>query len=164
MLAIPELTVQLTADAYFILGYAALEANDLDRAEAALAQAVDRDPGFWDARQAQLLVLNRQLNQPRQSVAACLNRSRLMIENLGALPTLAQDRTQFRDIADRFAAQAAVTNPAFRLLSGLGYLWVGDHDRARKALAEARKAQGQLPRQCETLIAAQAEALLQRHF
>jgi tetratricopeptide (TPR) repeat protein len=164
VLAIPGLTAQVTADAYFILGYAALEAHDLDRAEAALAQAVERDPGFWDARQTQLLVLNRQLNQPRQSVAACLNRSRLMIQNLGALPALAQDRTQFRDIADRFAAQAAIANPAFRLLSGLGYLWVGDHDRAQKALAEARKPQGQLPRQCETLIAAQAAALLQRHF
>jgi len=163
-LAIPGLEAKVSADAYFILGYAALEMQETDRAEAALAQAVDRDPGFWDARQTQLRVLAQQINQPRQSVAACLNRSRLMIQNLGALPTLAQDRTQLRDIADHFAAQPTVANPAFLLLSGLGYLWVGDQDRAQVALSAASKMHGKLPRSCEALIAAQAEALLQRHF
>lgn len=163
-LAIPGLEPRFMADAYFILGYAALEARDLDGAETALAEAVARDPGFWDARQTQLLVLSRQLGQPRQATAACINRTRLMIENLSALPTLAQDRTQFRDIADRFAAQSARANPAFSLLSGLGYLWAGDRDKARAALAETGKARGALPRRCEALLVAKAEELLARGF
>lgn len=163
-LAIPGLEPRFLADAYFVLGHAALEARDLDSAEAALAEAVARDPGFWDARQTQLLVLSRQLGQPRQATAACINRTRLMIENLGALPALAQDRTQFRDIADRFAAQSALANPAFSLLSGLGYLWAGDRDRARAALTETGKARGALPRRCEALLIAKAEELLARAF
>ena len=163
-LAIPGLADKVIADAYFILGYAALEKPELDRAEAALAEAVDRDPGFWDAHQTQLLVLARQMDQPRQSTAVCLNRSRLMIRNLGALPALAQDRTQLRDIADRFAAHSDAANAAFYLLSGLGYLWAGDRDRAQTALIEARKMHGVLPHQCEALIATQAEALLNKHF
>lgn len=158
-LAIPGLEPKMAADAYFVLGYAALEARDFDAAEAALAQAVARDPGFWDARQAQLLVLSRQLSQPQPHAAACLNRTRLMIENLGALPALAQDRTQFRDIADRFAAQSAPVNPAFSLLSGLGYLWAGDRDKAHAALNEAGLVRGKLPRQCEALIIAKVEEL-----
>lgn len=163
-LAIPGLEPRFMADAYFVLGYAALEARDLDSAETALAEAVARDPGFWDARQTQLLVLSRQLGQPRQATAACINRTRLMIENLGALPTLAQDRTQFRDIADRFAAQSARANPAFSLLSGLGYLWAGDRDKARAALTETGKTRGVLPHPCETLLIAKAEELLARSF
>lgn len=158
-LTIPDLAPKMVADFYFILGCVALEAHDFDAAEMALAQAVARDPGFWDARQTQLLVLSHQLSQPRPRVAACLNRTRLMIENLGALPTLAQDRTQFRDIADRFADQPASVNPAFSLLSGLGYLWAGDRDKARAAWREVRRGSGKLPRQCEALIVAKAEEL-----
>lgn len=163
-LTIPGLEPRFMADAYFILGYIALEARDFDSAETALAEAVARDPGFWDARQTQLLVLSHQLSQPRQTVAACINRTRLMIENLGALPTLAQDHTQFWDIADRFAAQSARANPAFFLLSGLGYLWVGDREKARAALAAASKTRGVLPRPCEALLIAKAEELLARVF
>ena len=163
-LAIPDLPPPIRADAYFVLGYAALEAQELDGAEAALAQAVAGDPGFWDARQMQLLVLGRQIGQPRQSVAACLNRTRLMIENLGALPALAQDRTQFRDIADRFAVQEAPANPAFALLSGLGYRWAGDRERADAALASANAKRGLLPSACEARVIAKAEEWLAERF
>ncbi len=163
-LAIPDLPPPIRADAHFVLGYAALEAQDLDGAEAALAQAVAGDPGFWDARQMQLLVLGRQIGQPRQSVAACLNRTRLMIENLGALPALAQDRTQFRDIADRFAVQEAAVNPALALLSGLGYRWAGDRERAHAALANIDATRGLLPPACAARVIAKAEEWLAERF
>ena len=163
-LTVPDLPASIHADAYFVLGYAALEAQDLDGAEAALAQAVAGDPGFWDARQMQLLVLGRQIGRSQQSAAACLNRTRLMIENLGALPALAQDRTQFRDIADRFAVQDAPANPAFALLSGLGYRWAGDRERADAALAGAHTARGLLPPACEARVIAKAEEWLAERF
>jgi hypothetical protein len=88
-----------------------------------------------------------------------------MIENLGALPALAQDRKQLRDIADRFAiATEGAANPAFFLLSRLGYQWAGDRERAQAALSKARQSSGRLPRQCAALIADRATALLQQDF
>ncbi len=140
----------------------ALEKQDLDSAEQAFNKAVGADPGFWDARQAQLLALSRQLAQSRQSPAACLNRTRIMIENLGAMPVLAQNRMQFRDIADRFGARSGGSNPAFHLLAGLGYLWAGDHDKSRSELTAARRSQGKLPSRCEALIIAEIDKLLAR--
>lgn len=159
-LAIPNIAPRISADAYFVLGYTALEQSDLDDAEAALAQAVAQDPGFWDARQIQLLVLSQQLGRSRQGAAACLNRTRQLIENLGAMPILAQSHTQFRDIADRFGAQAAVANPSFHLLAGLGYRWSGNAKRSRSELNKAKQARGRLPRQCEELIMARVDELL----
>lgn len=163
-LVIPDLPAPILADAYFVLGVAALEAQDFDGAEAALGRAVVGDPGFWDARQMQLLVLGHQIGQPRQSAATCLNRTRLMIENLGALPALAQDRTQFRDIADRFAVQDAAANPALVLLSGLGYRWAGDRERARAALAGIDSTRGLLPPACAARVIAKAEEWLAERF
>ena len=159
-LAIADIAPRIAADAHFILGYAALEQHDLQRAEEELSKAVAYDPGFWDARQTQLLVLSRQLGRPRQRLADCLNRTRLLIENLGAMPVLAQSRTQFRDIADRFGAQALPANPAFRLLAGLGYLWAGDSGRARAVLSKAKQTHSTLPQQCEALIIARVNELL----
>ncbi len=164
-LTIPDLNPKILADAYFVLGYSALEAHDFDSAETALAAAVKHDPGFWDARQVQLLVLAHQLSREQYSVAECLNRTRLMIANLGVLPALAQDRTQFRDIADRFAAPSAQVNPAFALLSGLGYLWAGERHKAQQVLQGiGGDMRGVLPRQCMTLLVDKAKELLSRHF
>ncbi len=151
-LAVVGVPERIQADAHFVLGYIAWESGSLDQAESALTRAVAADPGFWDARQLRLLVLGRQLGQPRQSAADCLDRTRSMILDLGAMPALAQDRTQFRDIADRFAVQGVPANPAFALLSGLGYRWSGDLERARAALASAEIPRGQLPPACEALI------------
>lgn len=161
-LAIPGIETRITADAYFIIGFAAFERQELQRAEQALAQATSRDPGFWDARWAHLAVLSRQLDQPHQRAADCLDRTHWLIEHLSALPLLAQDRTQFRDIADTFARSAVRSNPAFALVTGLGYLWSGDRVRARTALEAARHARGILPRQCEALIVERSAALLAR--
>lgn len=155
-LDVPGLPERIRADAHFVQGYAALKAGDLETAETALNQAVAADPGFWDGRQTQLIVATRLLAQPRQGLARCLDRTRQLVENLGALPALAQDRTQFRDIADRFATQGGPTNPAFALLSGLGYLWAGDRARAQATLAGAAAHRGRLPAPCEELILARA--------
>ncbi|MEY6432283.1 hypothetical protein ABC977_07645 [Thioalkalicoccus limnaeus] len=157
-LAVADLVPAIVADAYFVLGAVAFEARDLDRAEEALARAVAADPGFWDARQMHLAVLAEQLGQPRQGTAPCLNRTREMIEHLGALPALAEDRTQYRDLADRFALASPVDNPALALLAGLGYLWSGDLGRARDALTRAEGARGPLPGPCADQIRDQARA------
>lgn len=159
-LALAGIDRRLRADAYFVLGVAALEREALQSAEEALAQAVDHDPGFWDARWAHLTVVSRQLERPRQRTADCLDRTRWLIEHLGVMPQLAQDRTQFRDIADAFAQSAARPNAAIHLVVGLGYLWGGDHTRARTALAAAQQARGSLPRQCEALLLERVETLL----
>ncbi|MBK1719443.1 hypothetical protein CKO27_17645 [Thiocystis violacea] len=157
-LAVPEIPERIRSDAHFILGYLASEEARLDQAETALTAAIVADPGFWDARQLRLAVLARRLAQPGRSGAECLDRTRRMIEDLGALPALAQDRTQFRDIADRFATQGAPANAALALLSGLGYLWSGDLERARTTLTGAETLQGRLPAACERLILRQVAA------
>ncbi|TCT23775.1 hypothetical protein [Thiobaca trueperi] len=146
---VPE---RIRADAHFLLADIAWESGSLDAAESALTLAIAADPGFWDARQMRLLVLGRQLGQPRQHTADCLDRTRQMILDLGAMPALAQDRTQFRDIADRFAAEGSSVNPAFALIAGLGYRWSGDLARSRAVLSSAAVGRGRLPAACETAI------------
>lgn len=151
-LAIPDLPEHLRADAWFILGDIAWEQDRLDEAETALTEAIADDPGFWDARRRRLEVLARRLAGPRQRAAVCLDRTRLMIEDLGALPALAEDQTQFRDLADRFALQGAPTNVALALIAALGYQWAGDTERARTMPERAESLRGRLPAGCERLI------------
>ncbi len=151
-LAVAELPEQVRADAWFILGETAREQGRLDEAEAALSAAIAADPGFWDARRLRLEVLAHLLARPRQREAQCLDQTRQMIEDLGALPTLAEDQTQFRDLADRFARQDAPTHVALVLISGLGYHWSGAPQRARSALENAALWRGRLPAGCERLI------------
>lgn len=157
-LAVSDIPPLWQADAYFMLGFTALEAQDLEQAATALAAAVARDPGFWDARQTDLLVLTRLLEQPNQSSAACLDRTRRVIEHLGALPALAQNRAQFRDIADRLG-EIGGRNPALKLAAGLGRLWAGDTVQAAEWLHEAATIPGALPAACADLIRARAALL-----
>lgn len=161
-LAVPSIEPRIAADAYFIIGIAALERQRWQRAETALARAVRHDPGFWDARWAHLSVLSHLLAERQQRTAACLDHTRVVIEHLGTMPLLAQDRTQFRDLADTLGRYTVRPNPAFHLVTGLGYLWSGDPKRARAALAAASRSQGTLPHQCERLVFERIEALLAR--
>ena len=163
-LATPLDDPRFYADAHFALGFVALEQRDWDKAEQSFNQAIARDPGFWDARQLRLLTLSRLLGGAVQSTAVCLHRTRTLIEDLGAMPALAQSRLQFRDIADRFGALAGARNPAFELTAGLGYFWAGDRDKAHRALTQAHQSQGELPARCAELIAAKARDLLERNF
>lgn len=151
-LAVPDLPERVRADAWFILADIAWEEARLDEAETAATAAIAADPGFWDARRLRLAVLARQLARPRQAAHACLDRTRLMIQDLGALPALAQDQTQFRDLADRLALQGAPPNVALTLIAGLGYLWAGDIRGAESVLAGAERVGGRLPAVCERLI------------
>ncbi|AFL75714.1 hypothetical protein [Thiocystis violascens] len=159
-LVVADVPERIRSDAHFVLGAIAWESGSLETAESALTRAIAADPGFWDARQMRMRVLGRQLARPRQGVADCLDRTRQLILDLGALPALAQDRTQFRDIADRFAVQGAPANVAFALLAGLGYRWSGDPERARAALTSAEGQRGQLPTVCESLILEKAREWL----
>lgn len=163
-LEIPALPAPVRADAAFILGYLALQAGALDQAEAQLARAIRDDPGFWDARQLHLRVLGALLAQSDSRPARCLNHTRALIEQLGALPALAQDRTQFRDIADQFARQTHGAHPALALMTGLGYLWAGETERARGQLTLAAQGHepGPGPPMCRQRIAEQARAWLRR--
>ncbi|WP_246172928.1 hypothetical protein [Thermochromatium tepidum] len=160
-LAVPDLPERLSADAWFILADSAWEQDRLDEAEIALNAAIAADPGFWDARRLRLEVLARQLARPRQTGAVCLDRTRRMIEDLGALPTLAEDQTQFRDLADRFARQDTMPHVALALIVGLGYRWSGDTERARVILENAERLHGQLPHGCERLILKRISGLLE---
>ena len=159
-LAVPELPERLRSDAWFILADSAWEQDRLDEAETALNAAIADDPGFWDARRLRLEVLARRLAEPRQRGAVCLDRTRRMIEDLGALPALAEDQTQFRDLADRFARQGTPSHVALALIAGLGYRWSGDTERARVTLANAERLRGRLPDGCERLILKRISGLL----
>ncbi|NCA72703.1 MAG: tetratricopeptide repeat protein, partial [Sphingobacteriia bacterium] len=158
-LAEPEVPTRVRADAWFILGESALEQDRLKEAESALTTAIAADPGFWDARRLRLEVLSQLLARPRQSVAQCLDHTRRMIEDLGALPTLAEDQTQFRDLADRFAREDAPHQVALVLIAGLGYRWSGAHQRSRLVFQSAKHWRGRLPDGCERLILERIEVL-----
>lgn len=160
-LAVPDLPERLRADAWFILGDIAWQQDRLDEAETALNAAIEDDPGFWDARRLRLEVLARRLAEPRQRGAVCLDRTRRLIEDLGALPALAEDQTQFRDLADRFARQGTPTHVALALITGLGYRWSGDGERARVTLESAEEVRGRLPAGCERLILERVAGLLE---
>ena len=151
-LAVPEVPEQIRADAWFLLADSAWEQGQRDAAETALNAAIAADPGFWEARRVRLDVLARRLTEPRQHAAACLDRTRRMIEDLGALPALAEDQTQFRDLADRFAQSAGSSSLALTLITALGYHWSGDVERARRTLEQAAPKRGALPIGCEQLI------------
>ncbi|BCU06460.1 tetratricopeptide repeat protein [Allochromatium tepidum] len=159
-LEVPDLPERLHSDAWFVLADSAWEQDRLDEAETALNAAVADDPGFWDARRLRLEVLARRLAEPRQRGAVCLDRTRRLIQDLGALPALAEDQTQFRDLADRFAVQGAPTNVALALVAGLGYHWSGDVERARITLEHADPLRGRLPEACERLILARIRDLV----
>ncbi|MEZ5583644.1 MAG: tetratricopeptide repeat protein [Candidatus Competibacteraceae bacterium] len=159
-LGVADIDPKLTVDAHFILAYTALEQRQFDVAEQALEQAVSLDSGFWDARQVQMWLLTRQLDNPRQTLSDCLDRTRLLIENLRIMPALGQNRVQFRDFADLFRTGAASGNAATHLLAGLGDLWAGDRDKARDQFLKVKQSRGRLPVRCAALIAAKADELL----
>ncbi len=154
-LAVEGIDPREQADAHFILGFTAMETGDLVGADEALVAALTRDPGFWDARQAELLVLTRLLSLRGQGTAVCLDRARRVIEGLGALPALSQNRTQLRDMADRLDA-VGESNPALKLAAGLASLWSGDGNQARVWLKEALVMPSRLPSPCTDLIRAKA--------
>jgi tetratricopeptide (TPR) repeat protein len=160
-LGVPDLSKRVRSDAWFILADIAWEQDRLDEAETALTTTIEDDPGFWDARRLRLEVLARRLGEPRQRGAVCLDRTRRMIEDLGALPALAEDQTQLRDLADRFARQGAPTHVALALIAGLGYRWSGDGERARITLESAEELRGRLPAGCERLILERVAGLLE---
>lgn len=151
-LAVPEVSEQIRADAWFLLADSAWEQGQRDAAETALNAAIAADPGFWEARRVRLDVLAQRLSEPRQRGALCLDRTRRMIEDLAALPTLAEDHTQFRDLADRFARAGVSSSVALTLIAGLGYHWSGDVEQARRTLEQAALGRGALPIGCEQLI------------
>lgn len=151
-LALPGLDEPLYADAWFIISEIAWQQGQLDGAERALSAAIAADPGFWDARRLRLDVLARQLERPRQHAPRCLDRTRHMIQDLGALPALAEDQTQFRDLADRFARQGTPNTVALALIAALGYQWSGDEPGARRMLERAAQLRGRLPGGCEQRI------------
>lgn len=161
-LRVPELPAPARADAAFLLGFVAAQAGQLEQAETYLRRAIQDDPGFWDARQLQLRVLGELLAQPNNTDARCLERARELIEHLGALPALAQDRGQFRDIADHFARQSKVSSPALDLMTGMGYLWAGDAIQARARLSQAAQGRGHEQVLCQKRIAEQARAWVAR--
>ena len=158
-LAVEGIEPLFQADAPFILGYIALERGELERADQWLEAAIQQDPGFWDARQSHLLVLVRLLERPR-GAGVCLDRTRRLIEHLGALPALAGSRSQFRDIADRLRTVGG-DNPALLLAAALGRRWAGDQASAREWLTAVREGAGRLPGACGELVRARAAHLLE---
>ncbi len=159
-LAIDGIPERLKADAWLILADCAWRQGHWDESEAALDQAIAADPGFWDARRLRLELLARRLEEGSSPTAVCLDRTRRLIEDLGALPALAEDRTQFRDLADRLARAGTTRTSALALVMGLGYLWAGDQGRAQATLALAEQLQGHLPTRCESEIRARIAYLL----
>lgn len=140
------------SDRNFLRGYVAFQQGRLDQAEQHLREATALDPGFWNARQLLLSILSRQLQGASQDNRQCLNRTRLLVENLGALPQLAQDSKQFRVIAEQVSAISAKTNSAISLIRGLGYLWGGDTQQAITVFQAGIADTGQLPQHCESLV------------
>jgi tetratricopeptide (TPR) repeat protein len=162
-LAITDLPTGLTADAWFILGYIAWVQGDVASAALSLATAVRDDPGFWDARQLYVQVLMTLLRDSSSTTGQCLQHTRLLIENLGALPALAQDRRQFLDFIDQLSQrQPSHPHPAWALSLGLGYDWSGQQQQARAALTQAQQLAATCPNACCQAIARQAGHWLAR--
>lgn len=122
------------ADTWLMMAVVALADEDRPTALAALDTAIALDPGFWDARQLRLRVSSEALTTRGLAAADCLNLSQRLLEDLGALPTLAESHEQFRVLADRFATLEGRGHPVFALLAGLAYHWVGDNAAARETL------------------------------
>lgn len=159
-LKIAEVPGKWQADPNFVLAHSAWETGELELAEHAVNAAVAADPGFWDARDLRARLNLRLLSKRGQPTAACIDRARRLIEDLGALPQLAEDRGQFGGIARRIIVVPGRANAARYLAAGMGYLWQGDSLRAREELRRAAHSSGALPRGCEALINAQASAWL----
>ncbi|QIK37069.1 tetratricopeptide repeat protein [Caldichromatium japonicum] len=159
-LAVAGVPERLKADAWLILADCAWQRGQGDTSESALDRAIAADPGFWDARRLRLELLARRLEGETQHSAACLERTRRLIEDLGALPTLAEDQTQFRDLADRLARTGPPKTLALVLAVGLGYRWAGDNTRAQATLALGEQVSGRLPARCEALIRSRIDRLL----
>ena len=154
-----EVPAPCRADADFIEAYAALQLDDPHRAERLLAQTVATDPGFWNARRLQTEVLSRLLVAGTQDAAACLARTRRIIENLGAMASLANDLRQLRDLASEADRAGNRNNPALMLTASLGYRWAGDPERAEATLAAIMATSGRLPRACEAMIIERANVM-----
>lgn len=149
------------ADLAFMEGYIRAERSDVEQALHWLREAVRLDPGFWNARQVLVAVLTQRLHGPGLTANRCLELTRLLIENLGALPQLAQDVKQFRTIADHVAGNASGGNAATSLVAGLGYQWGGDHQRSRALFEQGQQARSALPPACRRLIEERLHKLLE---
>ena len=147
------------ADTRLMQAVVAGQRGDSLAASEALNAAISLDPGFWDARQLRLRVSSELLAAPLDA-AACLRHSQRLLEDLGALPALAQSHEQFRVLADRLAPRGERGHPAFGLLAGLAYHWVGDGAAARAALTAGFGGAGRLPAACAAELTRSARQLL----
>ena len=150
------------ADTRLMQAVVALAADDRPRAAVLLDSAIELDPGFWDARQLRLRVRSELLAAADLRADACLRHSRRLLEDLGALPALAQSHEQFRMLADRFASLGERGHPAFGLLAGLAYHWVGDDPAARRALQAGFADSRRLPAACAAELGRSGRELLAR--
>lgn len=148
------------ADTHLMRALLHLEARQRDAAGRELDQAVTLDGGYWDARQLRLRVYSEALSVPGQTASECLRRSQRLLEDLGALPALADSHDQFRLLADRFAALGEQGHLAFGLLAGLAYQWVGDVSAARRMLDAALSTRTRLPAACVAELSQSARQVL----
>ena len=148
------------ADRHYIEARIAVRRGDPATALESFATANARDPGFWNAWRDRLPVLVHALHEPAQGVATCLRRARGLIEVLGVLPQLADDRRQFAKLAlslERLGARSSAT----LLASGIAWLWAGHETLAHRVIARALDAPELLPGACEHPIRARAAILLE---
>lgn len=151
---------KLKVDALFVAAHAALESGAVDRAETALALAVEHDRAFFNARQSYVLLLARHLPRlSRGDDGACLTAARRLLENAAALPSLAgSERRLFLDLADALSRLDGADHPARAFAAGTAFAMAGDKNRARARLTDAATPRGVLPPRCEATIAEAARA------
>lgn len=148
------------ADRHYLEARIAVRRGDPATALESFSAATSSDPGYWNAWRDRLPVLVRALDEPGQGAAACLRRARNLIEVLGVLPQLADDRRQFARLAlslERLGARSSAT----LLASGVAWSWAGQETLARRALTHALDAPGLLPGACEDAVRARTAIVLE---
>ena len=141
------------ADVHYLRGRVAVHRGDMYAALEALSAATELDRGFWNAWRDQIPLLVRVLHESPQRTTECLHGSRRLIENLGLLPQLANDVSQFGKLAlllDRMGAHSSAT----LLASGLMWQWAGQEAHGRRVLERAMDAPALLPAACEREVRA----------
>ena len=154
-LGIEVMDPRIRADAHFILGAAYLSQGETKAAENELSKAVADDPAFWNAHWMRLMALQYRLDNAaqRMNTPSCLRATMTMLETLRALPDLARDNTQFRDIAAALRNSRSAGGLVKQLLVGLGFYWSGAPRTAFDAFdAVSAKSGRGMPRACRQLI------------
>ncbi len=140
------------ADGHFIEGYALEGVGEIRGALFAYREAIAVEPEFWNARQAVVALLGRELAGFAKNDRDCVEATHLLLENVGALGGIAQDRRLYLDLASSILRYAGTGDASRQFVVGMAFRLAGAEQAARRHLLLATSLRGRLPARCERLI------------